>query len=68
MLLDKERETPDLLIVYLCETDSQDVRLSSEHQDFIWADEKQCRALLPKPIISDFERNGVFEILRREGE
>lgn len=68
VLLDKERETPDLLIVYLCETDSQDVRLSSEHQDFIWADEKQCWALLPKPIISDFERNGVFEILRREGE
>lgn len=58
-----ENELPDLLIVYLCETGSETVELSFEHQEYIWADEQQCKALLPPPIISDFEKNGIFELL-----
>ncbi|MBQ8922449.1 MAG: NUDIX domain-containing protein [Oscillospiraceae bacterium] len=57
-------ELPDLLIVYLCETATENVTVSFEHQAYIWADEERCRELLPKAIISDFEKNRVFDILR----
>ena len=56
---------PDLLIVYLCETATVNVTVSFEHQAYIWADEERCRELLPKAIISDFEKNHVFDILRK---
>ena len=58
-------EVPDLIIAYLCETDEEDVRLSSEHSSFVWADEQQCRSLLPAAIISDLEKNKVFDILSK---
>ena len=60
-----EGEPPDLLIVYLCETATETVKVSFAHQAYIWADEAQCRSLLPKAIISDFEKNHVFDILRK---
>ena len=60
-----EGELPDLLIVYLCETNTENVRLSFEHQAYIWADVEQCRELLPKAIVSDFDDNGIFDILRK---
>ena len=62
--IEKIAYIPDLLIVYLCETSESTVSLSFEHQAFLWADEQQCRALLPKAIISDFEGNNVFDILQ----
>ncbi len=57
-------EIPDLLIVYLCETHTESVKISFEHQAFLWADEQQCKSLLPKQIISDFENNNIFKLLR----
>lgn len=60
-------EIPDLIIAYLCETDEEDVKLSSEHRSFVWADEQKCRSLLPAEIISDLEKNKVFDILN-EGD
>lgn len=60
-----DNELPDLLIVYLCETETEEIKLSFEHQDYVWADEAMCRELLPKAIVDDYERNGVFEILER---
>lgn len=57
-------EIPDLLIVYLCETHTESVKISFEHQAFLWADEQQCKSLLPKPIICDFENNNIFKLLR----
>lgn len=42
---------PDLLIVYLCETSSENVTVSFEHQAYVWADEAQFRELLPKAIM-----------------
>ena len=59
-----ERELPALLIVYMCETDTENISTSFEHQAYIWADEKKCRELLPSAIISDFEKNRVFDHLR----
>ncbi len=55
--------TPYLIIAYFCETSSEIVSLSNEHQAFIWADETKCREMLPKEIIKDFERNGIFEYI-----
>ncbi|MBE6081413.1 MAG: NUDIX domain-containing protein [Tissierellaceae bacterium] len=54
---------PYLIIAYFCETVTEAITLSDEHQAFIWADEKECKKLLPKEIIADFERNKIFEYL-----
>lgn len=56
-------DPPDLLIVYLCETHTETVEISSEHQAYIWADEQKCRELLPTAIISDFENNRIIDLL-----
>ena len=58
-----ERELPDFLIVYLCETETENIKISFEHKDYVWADEKKCRELLPGAIIRDFEEYKVFDIL-----
>ncbi len=55
-------KNPYLIIAYLCETLTEAVALSNEHQAFIWADKKECQELLPKEIIDDFEKNKIFEL------
>ena len=55
----------DLLSGYLCETATEHVTVSFEHQAYVWADEAKCRELLPKAIISDFEKNQVFDMLQK---
>lgn len=57
-------EEPYLIIAYLCEAFAENVTLSSEHQAFLWADEADCRRLLPQAIIDDFDNNGIFEYIR----
>ncbi|MDE7295572.1 MAG: NUDIX domain-containing protein [Oscillospiraceae bacterium] len=54
-------EAPYLIIAYLCETKTEAVTVSSEHQAFVWADRDECKRLLPKPITEDFEKNRIFE-------
>lgn len=54
---------PYLIIAYLCETMTDSVTLSDEHQAFVWADKEMCKELLPKEIIADFERSKIFECL-----
>ncbi len=56
-------ENPYLIIAYLCEALSDEVKLSEEHQAYVWADEQTCRNKLPKHIIDDFEKYGIFKIL-----
>ena len=53
---------PVLIIVYLCETSSDTVTLSDEHQSYIWADKADCLRLLPDGIISDFNKNNIFDL------
>jgi len=55
---------PYLIIAYFCETLTEDVKLSDEHQGFIWADAEKCRELLPEEITADFEKNGIFEYIK----
>lgn len=56
-------EEPYLIIAYLCEAKTEAVTLSNEHQAFIWADKDECRNMLPKAIIDDFEKNKIFEYI-----
>lgn len=51
-----------LIIAYLCETEEEEITLSEEHQDILWASKKECMELLPQMIIEDFEKNGIFEL------
>ena len=59
----KNLKKPYLIIAYLCETLTDTITLSDEHQAFIWADKEECIKRLPKEIICDFERNKIFEYL-----
>lgn len=56
-------EEPYLIIAYLCEAQAENVTLSTEHQAFIWADKDECRNMLPKTIIDDFEKHKIFEYI-----
>ena len=56
-------EEPYLIIAYLCEAQAENVTLSNEHQAFIWADKDECRNMLPKTIIDDFEKHKIFEYI-----
>ena len=56
-------KNPYLIIAYLCETLTDTVTLSNEHQAYVWADKEMCKELLPEEIIADFERNKIFEYL-----
>ena len=54
---------PCLFIVYFCETQTEAVKISSEHQNFVWADKEDCISMFPKAIIDDFNKNNIFEYL-----
>ena len=53
---------PYLIIVYLCEAKTEVVNLSLEHQAYLWADEAECRNRLPKAILNDFDKNGIWNL------
>lgn len=55
---------PYLIIAYICESQTETVALSNEHRAFMWADKEECRVMLPKAIIDDFDKNGIFELFR----
>lgn len=55
-------DKPVLIIAYICEAQTETVTLSNEHQAFIWADKEECKTLLPKMILDDFDKNGIFEL------
>ena len=57
---------PFLIIAYICESQTEKVALSNEHQAYIWADKRECKTLLPKLILDDFDKNGVFDLFVTE--
>ncbi|MDE7178932.1 MAG: NUDIX domain-containing protein [Lachnospiraceae bacterium] len=57
-------DEPYLIIAYICESQTETVTLSNEHRAFMWADKEMCKAMLPKAIIDDFDKNGIFELFR----
>lgn len=56
-------EAPYLIIAYLCNTQTEKVDLSSEHQAFIWADKNECINMMPAEIIRDLNKNRIFAYL-----
>ena len=57
--------SPYLIVAYLCQTLTENVALSKEHQAFIWADKDDCLRLLPEAILQDFEKNNILGILEQ---
>lgn len=53
---------PYLIIAYFCETLTENVKLSGEHQEYLWANECECREKLPREIIADFDTNNIFDV------
>lgn len=54
-------------IAYFCESFTEDVALSDEHQAFLWANKEECIERLPKEIIADFEKNKIFDYMEKIG-
>lgn len=61
-------DDPYLIIAYLCESQTENVNLSVEHQAFLWADKNECINMLPAEIVKDFNENKVFEYFGMENE
>ncbi len=51
-----------VLLSYLCRSNQSDVLLSSEHSDYLWANQAELHEFLPQAIIDDFEKHGVFSL------
>ncbi|RKQ33277.1 NUDIX hydrolase [Oceanobacillus halophilus] len=47
---------------YLCEADDDDVTLSDEHTDFVWATKMQLKELIAPEIFHQLENNHVLEL------
>lgn len=57
-----QKNVPDIIIVYLCETSSENVQISSEHQDYKWVGKEECKCILRGGIASDFKNNGIYDM------
>ncbi len=54
-----------VIITYLCKSENKDVKLSSEHEDYLWAGPKELKQLLPTNINNDFDKNHVFSLIEQ---
>ena len=63
-----EAEGPCLILAYLCQSPTETVTLSREHRAYRWADQEACRALLPRAILDDFHKHGIFGHFRDSAE
>ncbi len=52
-----------VILTYLCTANSDKVVLSDEHQNYLWATQKQMRELLLKQIIDDMNKNYIWQEL-----
>ncbi len=58
-------DNPYLIIAYLCEVTTDEVKLSAEHQAYVWADRTEAIEKLPQAIIDDLESNKIFDEIER---
>ena len=60
----KTHEYRQLVILgYLCSTVDDKVRLSFEHQDFLWANKKQILELLPKELQDTLNQYNIWDVI-----
>lgn len=52
-----------IILVFLCGSDSNNVVLSNEHEQFLWATKDEAMVLLPQPILDDFTQHQIFDHL-----
>lgn len=52
-----------VILTYLCWSNSEDVIISEEHSDYIWATNEQLKEMLVPEIVADFEKNDVFSLI-----
>ena len=52
-----------VFLYYLGYADTDKVKLSEEHKDFLWADRKQIIELVDKPILDDIISNAILDML-----
>ena len=51
-----------VILAYLCSATNDNVSLSAEHQDYLWADKKQILELLPESLINSLNQYDVWDI------
>jgi len=52
-----------VLLTYLCTAESAKVKLSTEHQNFLWANKSQMLEMLHEPIITDLDKNDIWRFI-----
>ncbi|MEK4627443.1 MAG: NUDIX domain-containing protein [Solibacillus sp.] len=52
-----------VLLTYLCESQNDNILLSNDHDQFLWATKEELLKLLPDSIISDYKQYGVLDLL-----
>ena len=52
-----------VLLTFLCDTEEEQITLSDEHLNYLWATKDELYKLLPKEIITDFQQHKVFDLL-----
>ncbi len=53
---------PFLVIAYLCETNTENIVLSAEHQDYKWVDKDECKKILATSINEDYVKHKIYEL------
>lgn len=51
-----------VILTYLCKSESQNIVLSVEHSEYLWATKEQLKEMLVTEIVADFEKNEVFDL------
>jgi len=49
-----------VILAYLCTATNDKVVLSTEHQNYLWANKKQILEMLPKPLITNMNQHDVW--------
>lgn len=51
-----------VVLTYLCKTEQDNVTLSNEHTEYLWASKAELKQNLWPTILSYFEKNNVFSL------
>ena len=61
IIVDNRRHV--VILAYLCSACRNNIILSNEHYNYLWASKKQMRELLKEAIINDIDKNHVWDKL-----
>ncbi|BAK14889.1 NTP pyrophosphohydrolase including oxidative damage repair enzyme [Solibacillus silvestris StLB046] len=52
-----------VLLTFLCDTKEEQITVSDEHEQYLWATKDDLLTLLPQEIIEDFSQHNVLDLL-----